>query len=204
MTVVMQAETPVASRTGQVHRRLPGCALAWLRTESRAAACRATPNPANRAATAYANAGGVVRLDYRPAPDEWGNPVIRYWAHVGADHRYPDEIDHATVLECAKQAIMVNKYERSLSARVACIERWGVTCSVCGLDFEKFHGDIGAGYIHVHHLKPLSGIGQRYELDHVKDLRPVFPNCHAMLHRRVPAFTINELKQIIASSKTAP
>ena len=41
----MQAETPIASRTGQVHRRWPGCALAWPRMDSRAAACRATPNP---------------------------------------------------------------------------------------------------------------------------------------------------------------
>ncbi len=61
----------------------------------------------------------------------------------------------------------------------------------------KFYGQIGEGFIHVHHLKPLSEIGQEYEVDPIEDLRPVCPNCHAMLHRKKPPYTIEQLKDLI-------
>ena len=59
--------------------------------------------------------------------------------------------------------------------------------------FESIYGDIGKHFIHVHHIIPLSSIDETYILDPVKDLRPVCPNCHAMLHKRVPPFSIDEL-----------
>ncbi|PCP15512.1 HNH endonuclease, partial [Klebsiella pneumoniae] len=46
----------------------------------------------------------------------------------------------------------------------------------------------------IHHLIPLSGIKQDYRLNPETDLIPVCPNCHAMLHRRDPPFTPEELK----------
>lgn len=102
--------------------------------------------------------------------------------------------------EGAKQVVTVNKYERNLAARVKCIEEWGVCCAVCGFDFEQVYGSRGAGYIHVHHLRPLGEIGKSYQLDPIKDLRPVCPNCHLMLHRTIPAISITELKGIISSN----
>ena len=33
------------------------------------------------------------------------------------------------------------------------------------------------------------------EVDPVKDLRPVCPNCHAMLHKQTPALNIEKLKE---------
>jgi hypothetical protein len=35
--------------------------------------------------------------------------------------------------------------------------------------------------------------GEEYEVDPVKDLRPVCPNCHAMIHRRSPPLSIEEI-----------
>ncbi|AUL13849.1 hypothetical protein B7P02_02620 [Bordetella bronchiseptica] len=37
----------------------------------------------------------------------------------------------------------------------------------------------------------------RYELDPVRGLRPVCPNCHAMLHRRTPVLSIEALQEIL-------
>ena len=71
-----------------------------------------------------------------------------------------------------------------------------IACSVCDFNFGSDYGEIGEGFIHVHHLKQLADIGEMYELDPIKDLRPVCPNCHAMLHKRRPAFSIEELKEI--------
>jgi 5-methylcytosine-specific restriction protein A len=45
----------------------------------------------------------------------------------------------------------------------------------------------------VHHLRPLAEIGAEYVLDPEVDLRPVCPNCHAMLHRTRPPMSIEAL-----------
>jgi len=67
-------------------------------------------------------------------------------------------------------------------ARQQCIEHYGSRCSVCDFDFEQVFGERGRGFIHVHHLKPLSEIQDEYEIDPIQDLRPICPNCHAMIH----------------------
>ncbi len=112
---------------------------------------------------------------------------------------YPDEINdnEQTIVEGAKKPIIVNAYERSSKARQKCIEFYGIKCFICNFDFEKVYGSIGKGFIHVHHLKPLSEIDEEYEINPIEDLRPVCPNCHAMLHKSVPAYSINDIKNII-------
>jgi len=45
----------------------------------------------------------------------------------------------------------------------------------------------------------LEDIKDEYEVDPINDLRPVCPNCHAMLHRKKPPLTIEELETIINS-----
>lgn len=114
----------------------------------------------------------------------------------------PEEVEPGIgVVEGAKRTVSVNIYERDPSARVRCIRRWGVRCVVCSFDFAAEYGEIGQGYIHVHHLRPLGEIGAEYVLDPEADLRPVCPNCHAMLHRTKPAMSIAEL---IARRKKGP
>ena len=125
----------------------------------------------------------------------------RYSASAKSDQYLPDEIPKPeTVIEGAKLTVVINKYERNLPARIKCIETWGVSCAVCNFNFEQTYGSRGTRYIHVHHLKPLSEIGESYKLDPAKDLRPVCPNCHAMLHQ-TPAVSIIKLRAIMAAAK---
>ena len=108
-----------------------------------------------------------------------------------------DEIPNPeTVFEGAKKEIIVNRYERNREAREKCIAAHGCKCAVCGMNFEEVYGPIGRGYIHVHHKIPLSSIGKEYELDPIKDLVPVCPNCHAMLHRKDPPYDVDDLKEL--------
>lgn len=65
------------------------------------------------------------------------------------------------------------------------------------LILKKKYGDLGKGFIHVHHITPLSQIGHSYKLDPVSDLLPLCPNCHAMVHRKTPAMHPQELKLLI-------
>jgi 5-methylcytosine-specific restriction protein A len=116
------------------------------------------------------------------------------------EEQYPDEIpidNEESLFEGAKRTIIVNAYERNSKARQLCIEHYGTTCSVCNFEFEKKYGEHGKDFIHVHHLTPISDIGKHYEVDPIKDLRPVCPNCHAMLHRVEPTLTIEELKSLL-------
>jgi len=43
----------------------------------------------------------------------------------------------------------------------------------------------------------ISSIGSEYELNPILDLIPVCPNCHSMLHKKKPAYKIDELKSFI-------
>lgn len=96
--------------------------------------------------------------------------------------------------EGTKTKVFVNRYERNPDARRKCIEHYGPICNVCGFDFELIYGEIGFDYIHVHHLIPLAGQEEEYSVNPIDDLRPVCPNCHAMLHRKTPPFAIEELQ----------
>lgn len=88
--------------------------------------------------------------------------------------------------EGAKMRVEVNRYERSLVNRAACIAVHGVKCVVCGLDFVDRYGEIGRGYIEVHHLVPVSKMGESRIVNPVQDLIPLCANCHAMVHRVDP------------------
>ena len=112
---------------------------------------------------------------------------------------YSDEIaaGDEKYVEGGKKLVLVNSYERSSEARANCLKHYGYDCQVCGFSFENFYGDVGNNYIHVHHVKPLSDIKQNYKVDSVNDLIPVCPNCHSMLHKKTPPFTIMELKALI-------
>lgn len=117
---------------------------------------------------------------------------------------FPEEVPEAVAQyrEGAVTQVTVNKYERSATARKTCLEAHGYACAVCEFDFGAAYGAIGHGFIHVHHLIELSSIGETYEIDPVEHLRPVCPNCHAMLHRRMPALSIDELRVMLTQART--
>jgi len=111
---------------------------------------------------------------------------------------YADEVDeNVKYAEGQTKTALVNSYERNPVARQKCIEHYGIVCQVCNFNFEKVYGDIGKNFIHVHHNIDISTIGNEYSVDPIKDLIPVCPNCHSMLHKKRPAYLINELKKMI-------
>jgi 5-methylcytosine-specific restriction protein A len=141
-------------------------------------------------------------------PQSWRDvtPVEIVWSledpNSAVVDTLPEEIpSDETVFEGAKKTVAVNIYERDPTARKACIRHWGATCVVCRFDFGATYGSLGEGFVHVHHLRPISEIGERYRLDPIRDLRPVCPNCHAMLHRKRTVLDIDQLKAMLRSSK---
>ena len=95
----------------------------------------------------------------------------------------------------------VTRFERDPEARRVCLDHYGSVCVVCGFRSEQVFGEQIASIIHVHHLTPLSLAAIEQEVNPVKDLRPVCPNCHAAIHSRNPPY---EIEEIIALRKAAP
>lgn len=91
-------------------------------------------------------------------------------------------------------------YVRSASAREKCKRHYECTCQACGLRMEEVYGEIGEGFIEVHHLKPIHLYDDLHEIDPIKDLITLCPNCHAMIHKLQDPGDISTLKELIVSS----
>lgn len=123
---------------------------------------------------------GPIRID-----DALSLYIDKNMNDYNASGVFPEADIPSNFYEGAVHKVLINKYERSSVARQKCISANGTTCFVCGMNFYEKYGEIGKDFIHIHHVVPMSEIGKEYVIDYKKDLIPVCPNCHAMLHRKV-------------------
>jgi predicted HNH restriction endonuclease len=49
----------------------------------------------------------------------------------------------------------------------------------------------------VHHLTPIATRSEQHDVDPVAALRPVCADCHLVIHRRTPPFTIEEVRTMM-------
>ncbi len=103
------------------------------------------------------------------------------------------EVFDETVMiqEGVKKLVETKVYERSSKLRQIAIEFFtkndDILCDACKFSYSKFYGEIGSGYIEIHHVKPVF----KYEdedLDKtieaaLENVVPVCSNCHRMIHR---------------------
>lgn len=88
------------------------------------------------------------------------------------------------------------KFERNRTAREKCLAYHGTRCKICSTDYSTLYGPLGEDLVEVHHIVPMSQLPEKYQLDPVKDLLPVCPNCHTVLHRGYP-LTFQEIKKML-------
>ena len=123
-------------------------------------------------------------------------------AIVAASYAWPGEFtDENEHREGSRRRVIVNAYERDPTARQKCIDHYGASCSVCGFDFLAVFGPEAEGFIHVHHLTPLAEIGIEYTVDPISDLRPVCPNCHAVIHLGGQNRSIDQVREMLQNTK---
>lgn len=99
---------------------------------------------------------------------------------------------------------LYNEIERNKDVRRKCLEKKGYTCAVCGFNsLEKYGVE---GIIHVHHLRPLYELaaGELAYTDAEKDVVPVCPNCHALIHSKGPRkwYTLEEARAMVEAHST--
>ncbi|MGY1582824.1 HNH endonuclease [Streptomyces sp. MN13] len=124
----------------------------------------------------------------------------------------PDEVDEtgATAIEgrlLVRRALARERDPKLRRQKIQQVQRQGrpLRCEVCDFDFARIYGDLGEGYIEVHHITPLHISGARETgLD---DLACLCANCHRMCHRSRPGEswrTPATLREEIRKSASAP
>jgi 5-methylcytosine-specific restriction protein A len=96
--------------------------------------------------------------------------------------------------------VLQNRYERDPAARRACLDRFGDACFVCGRRLTEEYGAAARGLIHVHHIEPISSARAPRKIKPARDLRPVCPNCHAVIHRATPPYSIAQVRAFRAAA----
>lgn len=94
-------------------------------------------------------------------------------------------------------------YEGRISGknRKKIIEQLGTTCEACGRKMEEIYGEIGRGYIELHHLKPFCNLDIGTErVVTPSDFSVLCPNCHKMIHKTNEISDINKFKKRIKKS----
>ncbi len=120
--------------------------------------------------------------------------------------------ENLMITEGTRRNKNVALYERSRKLRDIAIEHYAnqgrIKCSACAFDFYDFYGEIGKGYIEIHHLKPVfqyededKSMFLRRALDNVI---PACSNCHRMIHRdRQHPLSMADLKAHIGNKGTS-
>jgi predicted HNH restriction endonuclease len=101
-------------------------------------------------------------------------------------------------------------YERSKRLREQAIRFYSqdgqIVCAACGFDFASIYGEHGAGFIEIHHTKPIFSYdeedNQKTLKDALENVVPLCSNCHRMIHRKHNRMlTVEELRNIIANAR---
>lgn len=71
-----------------------------------------------------------------------------------------------------------------------------LACEVCGFEFEKAYGELGTGYVEVHHTKPVYTLqpGTKVKL---ADLALLCANCHRMAHRKRVPLALSQIRDAL-------
>ncbi len=109
-----------------------------------------------------------------------------------------EDIDLEVYPEGKKVSVYTTQYERDPRNRKLAIQHHGTSCMACGFSFKESYGDWSNDYIEVHHLKPLSQVGESFIPDPKKDMIVLCSNCHKMVHRKKNnVLSLKELIQLI-------
>lgn len=121
---------------------------------------------------------------------------------LGEPYEDYEEFHTSNVKEGKKTGYYTTKYERSKINRDKALKLHGYNCCICDINFKETYGDIGEGFIHIHHVNPLYSLESEVVIDPSMDLVPVCPNCHAIIHRQKgKVISIEEMRHLYSKGK---
>lgn len=142
-----------------------------------------------------AREGELEKLNYRPAPDNWGNREIQYWS---LDSSQPTKSDDSAAIdpEYREGTLRLKTHLRrerhwglAKKKKVDFIKRHGVLfCEICKINpGEAFGLPIGNAVIEVHHASTTVGEMSDGHITKLSDLQCLCANCHRLVHARISA-----------------
>jgi 5-methylcytosine-specific restriction protein A len=102
-----------------------------------------------------------------------------------------------TGIEGGLQLSTLTRRERNPRNRLLCLMQHENRCGVCKINPKIEYGNEVGAILEVHHIEPLSELDIPKVYDPLVDLVPLCPNCHRAIHRRNPAYSPRELKDIL-------
>ncbi len=154
--------------------------------------------------------GTIEQIPQRRATNYWRDGVrpiseecfsrIVHLAGLRSEIKLDDDagLSFETKTEGQKQFVYTTKYERDPTLRKDAIIIHGTICYVCAMDMGKMYGELGNGFIHIHHKRPISLGGGPVKVDPKTDLVPLCPNCHSIVHRKKGVvLDVDELRKMI-------
>lgn len=138
------------------------------------------------------------------------NDLLNTFNKISKTNKKVETFDENILINEGTQVIVRTKvYKRSSKLRAEAIkyhtDKDGrIKCKVCCFDFEEFYGKHGAGFIEIHHQKPVfqfDGDDEEKTISHaLENVIPVCSNCHRMIHRRRDnPLSFNEIKEHVRS-----
>jgi 5-methylcytosine-specific restriction protein A len=125
----------------------------------------------------------------------------RFMTSAGIEKSSQSDGEDEEFTEGRVLTILHRRRERSRAAvaqkKKQVLDRTGaLECEVCGFDFERVYGAMGSGFAECHHTVPLCDLGDSTRM-RLSDLAIVCANCHRMLHRSRPMFSVVQLRAMI-------
>lgn len=100
-------------------------------------------------------------------------------------------------IEGAVSMVLVKKRERSVRNRLLALQIHGYQCGTCKLKPREIFGEALGGVLEVHHIEPISALGEPRAYNPSTDLIPLCPTCHRMIHTQNPPYTPQQLREIL-------
>lgn len=140
-----------------------------------------------------------VLLEFIREPDRMAalaQAIRRQIVTAPDDEPSDPDVDAIAAHEGRLMALLHLRRERSPKLRkaklAAALGSGGtLACEVCGFDFAARYGQLGEGFVEVHHTLPLHASGPVET--RLADLALLCSNCHRMIHRARPWLTPAEL-----------
>ncbi|NLC65465.1 MAG: hypothetical protein GX752_00825 [Clostridium sp.] len=93
-----------------------------------------------------------------------------------------------------------SRYELDPKIRLEALKYHGMSCKICGFNYESTYGELGKGYIQIHHK--YHDDNSSFDIDIKKDIIPICDNCHSMIHRnKYKNIDSEELEYFVSANK---
>jgi hypothetical protein len=103
-------------------------------------------------------------------------------------HQHQEVFDYEEYVEGQRRRREATFFARNPALVRAAKQQYGCVCQACRMDYERRYGGLGAGYIEIHHLNPLSereDAAENPRVTRVNQVTALCASCHRMIHRLI-------------------